>query len=102
MDIEIRDFRRFNDQDRRKPNRRLARADVYFPELETSINAVSLVWNRELRRFKLMTPFAKTPQGGFAINWNSHGVFVKSLTGQLIGMLEEELGEAFNPIKHAA
>jgi hypothetical protein len=81
---------------------RLASADIYLPELEMTLFDVTLTWSMK-SGFSVLPPFARLVHSdAFAIYWNRSGIFVRSLAGRLVEMLEEELGEAFNPVRHAA
>ncbi|RVJ34197.1 hypothetical protein [Sinorhizobium medicae] len=102
MEIEISDLRPIaKEKSVFYKVRRLARADIHLPELEMTLTDVMLTWH-EHHGFSVVPAGGRNREGRFAVLWNRDGVFQKSLAGRLVEMLEEELGEAFSPIKHAA
>ncbi|MGH0246715.1 hypothetical protein [Sinorhizobium meliloti] len=97
MDIEIRNFTPLSGDSVKSDVRRLARANIYFSELETTLHGVTLTWHRH-KGLGVMPPNARAIDGKPGVRWKVDGVFQKSLAGQMIGMLEEETGRPFDPL----
>jgi hypothetical protein len=97
MEIEIRDLRPVAKEDSVFYKvRRLAKADVYLPELETTLTDVLLTWHKN-HGFSVVPAGGRNREGRFAVLWNRDGVFQKSLAGQMLALFEEETGVPFDP-----